>query len=350
MPNKAVCTATVTAHSMSSVSGEELITLSITIPKFLLAQLNAHRGFSRNTESSRAIPTDVLVQRVIDTPVEPPEWFLGKGGMSPTNELLDAPQKLAAAAAWQAHREHAIKTAKELRALGVPKEWANRPLDMHVMVRVLITTGLSALSNFLNLRSHGSAQDYMQQLAAAIREAYYNSPPRVLNVGDWHVPFQSAVSNPSNVTHQQLLWQVAQAARISYGKDFSEPLSDAQATNLVYNKLGSDPNRLHASPFEHCAMVVPLHARALNRNLPSGYAQYRAMFECGLDLFLRDVKSTELLDRSDLNVRWEFPSTGNEPLMVARTPDGYDVTAQVFAPFNKPAVHVAGHLPQGEYK
>lgn len=335
MQAKAACTATVTAHSMSSISGKELITLSITIPKFLLAQLNTHRGFSRNTESSRAIPTDVLVQRVNDTPVEPPEWFLGKGGMSPTNELLGASQKATAVAAWQAHREHAIKTAKELRALGVPKEWANRPLDLHVMVRVLITTGLSALDNFLNLRMHSTAQDYMQQLAAVIHEAYRNSQPRVLDVGDWHVPFQDAVSDPSDVTHKQLLWQVAQAARTSYGKDFAEPLSDTQAVNLVYNKLGSDSKHFHASPFEHCAMVVPLHARALHRNLPTGFAQYRAMFESGLDLFQFNTKSVELLDRKDLVVRWDFDGGHNlEPrMLVLSAVDGEDVTAQAFNPY-----------------
>ena len=333
MTSKAICTATVTAHTRSNVTYKELITFAVTVPKFLLAQLNTHRGFSRNTESSRAIPTDVLIQRVMDAPVEPPEWFIGKGGMSPTTERLDGLAARTAAILWEDHRNHAIATARTLRDLGVAKEWANRPLDLHVMVRVLITTGRDALENFLTLRSHGTAQDYMQQLAAAMREAVNNSTPLCLDAGGWHVPFQRDVLDHYQITHQELLQQVARAARISYGKDFSEPLSGAQAADLVYKKLARDPEHIHASPMEHCAMVVYPHSPSLNRNLPNGFAQYRALLERGLDLFCCAKESLALLSRDDLTIGWELDRTLLEPRMVALNKASEDVTEEEFSAY-----------------
>lgn len=279
------CTACITNHSHHN--GSELITFSITLPKFLLAQLNTHRVFSRNTESSRAIPTYRMIARVLEAPVEPPEWFKGAGGMSPSPERLEGYKRILAASLWHSHRLVSVVTAKGLRWCGAPKEWANRPLDTHVFVRVLLTTTREGLDNFLNLRQDTAAQDFMQQLAHAMSQAYAASQPTHLDHGEWHTPFPR--TNPkAPLKHIEAVQQIARAARISYGTDFDAQLSDAAAISLVYDKLAGG-EKLHASPFEHLACAIPRASESLcaslnlHRNFPSTWVQYRALLESGYD-------------------------------------------------------------------
>ena len=330
------CTARVTNHSCHNHNGNELITFSIMLPKFLLAQLNTHRAFSRNTESSRAIPTARMISRVLEAPVEPPEWFVGKGGMSPTTEHLSGSKRLLATFLWRSHRAFSVWVARRLRDCGVPKEWANRPLDTHVFVRVLLTTTREGLTNFLHLRDHSDAQDFMQQLADAMSRAYAASQPNFLSPGEWHTPFPRT-DPKAPLTQIEVVQQIARAARTSYGTEFDAPLSDANAIALVYEKLAGGA-RLHASPFEHLACAIPPSAEArcesqhLHRNFDSSWVQYRALFEAGADKFLCDERSVALLSTDNV-VRWEMRYNTGLPHMVVRDPDGADVTEPAFAAY-----------------
>ena len=282
------CTAYITNHSYHNHNGSELITFTVTLPKFLLAQLNTHRAFNRNTESSRAIPIHRMTARVLEAPVESPELFKGAGGMSPSPERLEGYKRILAAFLWRSHRTVSIAIAKGLRWCGVPKEWANRPLDTHVFVRVLLTTTREGLDNFLSLRQDTAAQDFMQQLAHAMSRAYVASQPTYLDPGEWHTPFRRDNSK-ALLTLVEAAQQIARAARISYGTDFDAPLSDAAAISLVYDKLAGG-EKLHASPFEHLACAVqPTSERLcamlnLHRNFPPSWVQYRALLESGYDL------------------------------------------------------------------
>ena len=297
------CTACVTNHSCHN--GSELITFTVTLPKFLLAQLNTHRVFSRNTESSRAIPTHRMIARVLEAPVEPPEWFKGAGGMSPSPERLEGYKRILAAFLWRSHRAVSVAVAKGMRWCGVPKEWANRPLDTHVFVRVLLTTTREGLEHFIQLRHDAAAQDFMQQLAIAMSQAYVASEPTYLDCGEWHTPFRRA--NPkAPLDHLEAVHQIARAARISYGTDFDAPLSDASAISLVYDKLAGG-EKLHASPFEHLACAIPPASERLcttlnlHRNFPPSWVQYRALLESGRDLAHGDDPS---ISREDIQHAW----------------------------------------------
>ena len=52
--------AKVIADSISN--GVRITSLQLHLPKFILAELNTHRVFSRSSASSRAIPTDKIIQ------------------------------------------------------------------------------------------------------------------------------------------------------------------------------------------------------------------------------------------------------------------------------------------------
>ena len=49
-----------------NLSGNRLTTFELTFPRVILAEFNTHRMISRNAASSRAIPTEKLIQRVLD--------------------------------------------------------------------------------------------------------------------------------------------------------------------------------------------------------------------------------------------------------------------------------------------
>ena len=44
-----------------NLQGDRLTTMKITFPRFILAEFNTHRMFSRNSASSRAIPFHKMV-------------------------------------------------------------------------------------------------------------------------------------------------------------------------------------------------------------------------------------------------------------------------------------------------
>lgn len=55
--------AKIVCDSMSS-QGHRIITFHLTFPRHILAELNTHRMFSRNSASSRAIPFARMVKMV----------------------------------------------------------------------------------------------------------------------------------------------------------------------------------------------------------------------------------------------------------------------------------------------
>ena len=63
-----------------------LTTLEVTFPRFLLAEFNTHRMLSRNSASSRAIPTERLIKEVRERPFIP-EFNKRVTGMGVGEEL-----------------------------------------------------------------------------------------------------------------------------------------------------------------------------------------------------------------------------------------------------------------------
>src|ERR1700757_4406254 len=79
--------------------GERLTTFEITLPRFVLAELNTHRIFSRNSASSRAIPVAKSIAAVEADPFRPEVFGRNEPGMVANQSLLDA-DALKALCAW----------------------------------------------------------------------------------------------------------------------------------------------------------------------------------------------------------------------------------------------------------
>ena len=69
--------------------GNRITTMIVTFPRIILAEFNTHRMFSRNSASSRAIPTLRMVQTLKENPFIPIAWQEEHKGMQGTNYITD---------------------------------------------------------------------------------------------------------------------------------------------------------------------------------------------------------------------------------------------------------------------
>lgn len=66
-----------------SETGKRLTTFEITFPRIVLAEFNTHRMFSRNSASSRAIPLEKQIERIVTDPFIPERFPINCSGMQP---------------------------------------------------------------------------------------------------------------------------------------------------------------------------------------------------------------------------------------------------------------------------
>src|SRR3954454_17073296 len=90
--------AKVLADSVSP-GGHRLTTVEATFPRFILAEANTHRVFSRNSASSRAIPTERNIERVTLDPFVPETFNQRIKGMG-VGDALEAEEAEKARHLW----------------------------------------------------------------------------------------------------------------------------------------------------------------------------------------------------------------------------------------------------------
>jgi len=232
-------------------NGNRITTMVVTYPRIILAELNTHRMFSRNSASSRAIPTEKLLEQVALHPYEPA--YLGKNrkGMQAT-EQIDESNRRACIDEWILAADRARKSAQYILSNGAHKQTVNRLLEPWMWMTTLITA--TEWDNFFALRCHKDAQPEFQVLAYKMLEAYVQSKPVEKKEGDWHIPFQMEVFEEEKVDISNIIKvSVGRCARVSYlNHDGKININDDLA---LYNKLYEAG---HMSPFEHIAKVPSL--------------------------------------------------------------------------------------------
>lgn len=239
--------AKIVADSKNTL-GNRLTTMVVTFPRYILAELNTHRLFSRNSASSRAIPFKKMVQSVRDNPFVPIAWQKDHSGMQGNDyftgtcseDLIQHDRAFGYGSAkdvktaefftnsWLATRDYNILEATHMHELGVTKQLVNRLLEPFMWHTVLITS--SEWDNFFNLRcpsyvdeagnvykskrdfvngtldptqawmmddssmewfniNQGQAEIHMMALAEAMWDAINESTPVQLQPGEYHIPF-----------------------------------------------------------------------------------------------------------------------------------------------------------------
>lgn len=257
------------ADSVNPV-GQRLTTFEVTYPRFIHQELLTHRMLSRNSASSRAIPSEKLIQRVLDDPATPIRWGANQKGMQAGAELDTEAQALALGA-WLNHRDAAVEACRELHRLGVHKQHANRLIEPWMFITVILSA--TDWANFFALRNHDAAQPEFRHLAAMM-EAVYADPPEAiqyLSGGEWHMPLLRDEDENLPLDVRRAV-SAARCARVSYlthdgRRDVVEDLA-------LHDRL-SQSRPGHWSPFEHVARAE--HDLEYRGNF-CGWTQYRKLF------------------------------------------------------------------------
>lgn len=112
MPMKTKISAEIVAHSINK-QGDELISLLVTFPRIILAEVNTHRMLSKNTSSSRAIPFAKMVESVKNDPFIPIAWQKEHKGMQGTQYWEDSSSINSIEKDWLTARDEAVKKSNE---------------------------------------------------------------------------------------------------------------------------------------------------------------------------------------------------------------------------------------------
>ena len=255
-------TAKIVADSISN--SNRITTYELEFPRFILPEFNTHRLFSRNAQSSRAVPVKTMLSQIKQNMARPSHWGKAEPGMQ-AREEHDAivnmshstsklsPIRLRAKEAWIRSGQLACKTAEAFADAGYHKQIVNRLTEPYAHIKVVCTA--TEYDNFFWLRRHPDAQPEIQELANVMWEAMQASKPAELEVGEWHVPYydDGRVGTDGTEIKNALMISASCAAQVSYRR-----LDDSiEKAEKIYRMLvAAEPP--HFSPFEHQATPMPL--------------------------------------------------------------------------------------------
>lgn len=259
-------------------SGVRLTTYVLTYPRFIHAEFMTHRMFSRNASSSRAIPVKKQIKMVRENPAMPLAFAANKAGMQ-AGEKFGPLKQWMCRVVWRSACYAACFFATLMEKLNIHKQYANRILEPFSHISVVCTA--TDYANFFALRLHPAAQPEICELARQMWELYKSNEPKVLQEGEWHLPFVTELEileesvEPRGGVYAPLRQSVARCARVSYLNHDGSYSPLYKDTELYKRLLGSQP--IHASPAEHQAMAIKdPNVRSGNFR---GWIQYRKTLE-----------------------------------------------------------------------
>lgn len=249
---------------LDSISPDEvrLTTFQVTFPRIVLAEFNTHRTFSRNSASSRAIPVQKMIARVLDDPFLPVYWGKNQKGMQAEQEL-SVTEIERASTIWLSARDSMVNHVNQLLEVGVHKQIANRLLEPFMYHTVIVTA--TEWDNFFHLRAHKDAQPEIQKIARMMKELYENNTPKQLGFKKWHLPllqeneFVMDRDSPEwdePVGAECVIFDTETAKKVSAGRCARvsylthDGIRDPQADIELCEKLAAAG---HMSPLEHVA-------------------------------------------------------------------------------------------------
>ena len=251
-----------------SEAGCRITTMKLLFPRYILAQFNTHRVFSRNASSSRAIPIGKMIEKIKANPAIPLTWGSNKAGMQAGEELSDD-KIIRAYNEWVKALDLAIGQAEVLYDIGLHKQHVNRILEPFMLIEVLVTA--TEWDNFFELRCHKDAQPEIQHLANLMRDTLNKSKPAIRHA---HLPFitieewKEFMIDAIDMDYLMKL-STARCARVSY--TLRDGSIDREKDIALHDRLVvAEP--LHASPAEHQA--VAMKDDSFNRNF-RGWSMYR---------------------------------------------------------------------------
>ena len=246
--------------------GARLTTFEITYPRYIHAEVMTHRIFSRNAQSSRAIPVEKRLKRVRENPVVPIRWGANQKGMQASMDDVKEPGMCEYV--WNQAAKNAEQSACNLLGENLHKQWVNRLLEPFDTITTILTG--TYWNNFFALRCHKDAQPEFQWLAWKMADLYFTGDlPKPLKPGQLHVPYLKPDESSDDVT--DLKRSVARCARVSY-LNHDQTVPDTAKDCALHDRLLVDG---HMSPFEHQAWAGDSDDAKLGGNFGPSWRQYR---------------------------------------------------------------------------
>lgn len=274
----------------STYLGDRLITIEVQFHRFILPELNTHRSFSRNYQSSRAIPIANTIEQVRTNPARPVHLGKNQSGMVADSQL-DEHLIADALNQWDNAAANAADMATKMMELGLHKQVVNRVLEPFVYTKGIITASYDAWMAFMDLRLHKDAQPEIQALAYKINEAIKESLPVELQEGFYHLPYvnwktvlgKQVFDDPQlKFLNDAIQVSTSSCAQVSYRK-LDTSLAKAKQVYAMLNLpsfatqgIPSDPP--HFSPAEHVAEACKNKNNSGNFALRN-FEQYRKRLE-----------------------------------------------------------------------
>lgn len=263
-------TAKVILDSISE-EGVRLTTMELRYPRAIHAEFMTHRVFSRNASSSRAVPTERLINEALTDPAFPERWGSHAKGMQDGGAMTVFGEKTARDD-WEMARNYAVERARIMlsRPERPAKQIINRLLEPFTHITVVVTA--TQWENFYALRDHPDADPTMQALAVAIVKARKDSAPHLIEHGGWHLPYIDDVDLDAASEHVFRALGETDALTVGMAAErtltLAVKMSAARCDRVSYmTHDGKRPtvkddlglfarlvdNPMHASPLEHQA-------------------------------------------------------------------------------------------------
>ncbi len=281
-----------------NIDEQRLTTFEITTPRIILAEFNTHRMFSRNSASSRAIPVEKQLNKVLDDPFIPVYWGRNQSGMQAAAALTEEEAHIAEFE-WLVSRDYAVLGAVALMGgisqlkddilkdritelkkntgfIGVDspapvhKQITNRLLEAFMWQTIIVTA--TDWDNFYALRANPQAQPEIQKTAYMMKELHKQNVPDLLGHDDWHLPYvrEEERDTPIDILKKM---SVGRCTRVSYLTH--DGRRDPQEDIDLHDKLVRSG---HMSPFEHVARPMAIGEQAVFGTYSGnfrGWHQYR---------------------------------------------------------------------------
>ena len=253
-------------------AGEEIVydlSVESNYHNFVANGIVVHNCFSRNFQSSRAIPTMKQIKLILKDPALPVHWGTNNAGMSSNKQCGKFKSKIANGFRRLSSYFAIAGSLFESKVLGIHKQWSNRLLEPYMYTKGVFTTNKKGLANFLALRCAPDAQPEIKALADMIHAEYLKSEPKILKDNDYHLPYVSDEQLANLSIKDCIKISAASCASVSY-----RPLQ--VNVDAIWPRLGLDGNNenVHASPAEHQAKLAH-KAKGRGGNFGNGWVQYR---------------------------------------------------------------------------
>lgn len=282
--------AEIICHSKRINTGEEIITYKLTYPRCIHSEIMTYHMMSVNSASSRAIPTNKLIEVIEDTPFYPCYFQLQHKGMQ-GNSYADYSTEQKAFKYWNKALHANVRIANDL-SKDVTKQLVNRLLEPYQYHCCLMTGTRESFEHLFEQRcpqyefeldegdfmtykskkefmdiygcykdkddlwwlqhNKGQAEIHFMDLAEKMYDALHESKPQILKEDQWHIPFDSEITQQLGTLdipfEDMIKMSVAKTARISYTTiEGTKDLTLEQASEM-FDKL---KNSGHWSCFGH---------------------------------------------------------------------------------------------------